>query len=326
MSYTFGLTEENEAMLAAVRDAWLAGAASTERCDRPAAEASVAAAYTSAGLAPPRTVVWMDSPLGGALAAYGLRHGISAAALRRLVVGDIAEPVLDRVEAQLRAQLPDGSDDLPDDGRDDRDAVRSGMFDAFYGTGAHAEPLCGPLLTALRLELEGHLGGPLTDPFGAIDGEGYDAVELWDVVRSRMRPLEDRLGDGPGRSVAGRLFRDLQPRLPEDLRRRLRAEVQDVSGFPPDPDGVRFWHAFGGQLDPWGNAAGLAMVTAALPMAGLAPSPRLDALVAAVRSLGWWWPRSTAVVLTDRPTELRLKRSGTPRVMAYADGYRPVRR
>ena len=87
----------------------------------------------------------MESPLGGALAAYGLRHRVSARALRRLVVGDVPEPVLDRVEARLRRWLPDGPDDLPDDGRADLEAVRKQLFRAFYQQEAPAEPLWGPL-------------------------------------------------------------------------------------------------------------------------------------------------------------------------------------
>ncbi|MFD8221472.1 hypothetical protein ACFV2U_49465 [Streptomyces sp. NPDC059697] len=69
------LTAEVEARVPAGADRWLRAGLSTEPCDRPRAEASVAAVYRAHGLAIPRTVVWMDSPLGGALASWVLCHG-----------------------------------------------------------------------------------------------------------------------------------------------------------------------------------------------------------------------------------------------------------
>ena len=62
---------QSGAVLATV-DAWLDAMRSTERCDRPAAEAAVRRAHVTAGLAEPDTVVWMDSPLGGLLARTAL--------------------------------------------------------------------------------------------------------------------------------------------------------------------------------------------------------------------------------------------------------------
>ena len=41
-----------------------------------------------------------------------------------------------------------------------------------------------------------------------------------------------------------------------------------------------------------------------------------------MRAVGWWWPMEEAVVLTDRPTELRFDRSHRLLLAAYADGYR----
>ena len=69
------------------------------------------------------------------------------------------------------------------------------------------------------------------------------------------------------------------------------------------------------ELSLWRDCAWLASMTCALSLAGLANSPRLDAVCAACREVDWWWPLNDAVVLTDRPTVI-----GGP-ALAYADGY-----
>ena len=68
--YTGGpLHPDHIAACQAEIDLWTGNALSTERCDRPAAEAAVADAYRAAGLDTPGVVVWADSPLGGLIAA-----------------------------------------------------------------------------------------------------------------------------------------------------------------------------------------------------------------------------------------------------------------
>jgi hypothetical protein len=64
-----GLTPEQDALLAAVQEEWTRVGLGAGGTDRPPAEAGVRLAYRCAGLAPPDRVVWLDSPLGGAVAA-----------------------------------------------------------------------------------------------------------------------------------------------------------------------------------------------------------------------------------------------------------------
>lgn len=58
------LTEEQIADIQAEAARWMEIGLATERCDRTRAEAAVKCAYATTGLAEPKTVVWMDSPLG----------------------------------------------------------------------------------------------------------------------------------------------------------------------------------------------------------------------------------------------------------------------
>lgn len=73
---------------------WMTAGLSTERCDRPAVEAAVRRVYESAGLSVPGVVVWMDSPLGGALAAEALHRE-----------GQFSRQLRDQLSRQLRGQL-----------------------------------------------------------------------------------------------------------------------------------------------------------------------------------------------------------------------------
>ncbi|GEL17668.1 DUF6745 domain-containing protein [Pseudonocardia asaccharolytica] len=213
------LTADQLTHIRGVRDDWMRVGLSTERCDRPAAEAAVRAAYTAAGLEAPPRMVWADSPLGG------------------------ARVVPDQLGAQLGGQL----------------GVQLGV------------QLWGQLGVQLGVQLWGQLGD-----------------QLWDQLRDR---LWTQLGD------------------------QLRGQLGD-----------RLWGEVGGHLCPWRDAYWLASHQCARPIAGLPPSPQLDALAAAVRAVGWWWPMRDVAVLTDRPTQLhrdergRLHREGGPAV-AYADGW-----
>lgn len=63
------LTDANRARLGEWRDAWVRVALSTAPADRPRFEASVADRYRAIGLAPPKRVVWVESPLVLSLAA-----------------------------------------------------------------------------------------------------------------------------------------------------------------------------------------------------------------------------------------------------------------
>jgi hypothetical protein len=63
------LTPTQVARLTEWRDKWLATGLSTAPADRPAAEAAVREAYGAAGLAPPKIVIWLRSPMEGAIGA-----------------------------------------------------------------------------------------------------------------------------------------------------------------------------------------------------------------------------------------------------------------
>ncbi len=63
------LNAEQVAGLAVVREEWLAHGLSTEPADRPEAEQGVREAYAAADLPAPEHMIWLDSPMAGAIAA-----------------------------------------------------------------------------------------------------------------------------------------------------------------------------------------------------------------------------------------------------------------
>jgi hypothetical protein len=90
------LTPSQEALLSAVAGEWARIVVARDPVDRVAAEAGMRSAYRAAELDPPATVVWLGSPLAGAVAA---------AALTGLNVDAVAcGPVWDQVTAAVEAQ------------------------------------------------------------------------------------------------------------------------------------------------------------------------------------------------------------------------------
>ena len=90
------LTEEQTARFSEFREQWLEIGLSTEPADRPRAEAGVNLAYEAAGLKPPSLVIWLDSPMAGAMGAALLR-GETKVGKR------ISDQVSDQVINQVRA-------------------------------------------------------------------------------------------------------------------------------------------------------------------------------------------------------------------------------
>lgn len=108
------LTDEQAAMLPVIRDEWIRAGLSTEPADRAAAEAGVRKAYAAAGLEPPRLVIWLDSPLAGAIGQAIVRTPPRTSArvqaqvwaqVRDQVGDQVGDQVRAQVEAQVRAQV-----------------------------------------------------------------------------------------------------------------------------------------------------------------------------------------------------------------------------
>jgi len=103
------LSQEQVARLAEFRERWLRIGLATGPGDRAAAIAGVNEAYAAAGLKSPKIVIWLGSPLAGAIGAAMLARpqvGAQVGAQVRDQVGDqVGAQVRDQVGAQVWAQV-----------------------------------------------------------------------------------------------------------------------------------------------------------------------------------------------------------------------------
>ena len=125
------LTVEQEAMLAQVRDEWLAVGLSTEPANRPAAEEGVRQAYRRAGMEPPSVVIWLGSPYAGCVASAMLNPDQVWNQVWAQVWAQVRDQVRDQVRGQVGGQV---RGQVGDQVRDQvRDAVWGQVRDAVWG-------------------------------------------------------------------------------------------------------------------------------------------------------------------------------------------------
>ncbi len=123
------LTPTQVAQLSVYRDLWLKHGLCTEPADRFNAEKHVREAYEAAGLVAPKIIIWLNSPVAGAIGAYlltNLPKEITGAQVRDQVGDQVGDQVRDQVGDQVRDQVGDQVGDQVRDqvGAQVRDQVR----------------------------------------------------------------------------------------------------------------------------------------------------------------------------------------------------------
>jgi hypothetical protein len=171
------LGPSQEALLSAVVGEWAQTVVARGPVDRVAAEAGMRSAYRAAGLEPPETVIWLGSPLAGAVAA-GALTGLDVEAVAR-------GQVCDQVTAAFAAQ---------------------GQRLTAGGAGRPVRSWIGPLVwSEVRVEVEAQLGRQLWKLVWEQTGR-----EVWGQLPERMRTqvvagLVEELNSWFGWRVAERL-------------------------------------------------------------------------------------------------------------------------
>jgi hypothetical protein len=99
------LTAEQEARLPAIRDKWIAIGLSTDRADRPRAEAAVRLAYHRAGLSDGARMIWAGSPMAGAAIADSLVRRARRPRATADVVSAVAGAVTGRASKLIARQV-----------------------------------------------------------------------------------------------------------------------------------------------------------------------------------------------------------------------------
>jgi hypothetical protein len=239
--YTGTLLPEHLALITKVREHRERLGRCTERCDRPAAEAAVRWAYTTAGLSEPAQVIWRDSPLGGVVAAAGFaqsRAGSAGSILGRFGAGPDGEQLRDRLDAhlverlrsplarRLRSQAADQLWDMLDDPLDGVVAAQLlGELGGQVVLGGQIDPWSESFWLACYTATLSIAGPPANDRFTALTA-AMDSVGWWWPMREAVvlteRPTEVHL-----ESIAGRA--------------RLHCESGPAVGYA-DGYGLWAWH------------------------------------------------------------------------------------
>ena len=193
------LTLGQEGLLSAVAGEWAQIVMARGPVDRVGAEAGMRSAYRAAGLDPPATVIWLGSPVAGAVAA-GALTGLHIPAAAR-------GPVWDQITAAFEAQ---------------RQQLIPG------GVGRPVRSWIGPLVwSEVRVEVEAQLGHQLWKLVWEQTGR-----EVWRQVPERMRTQAVA-------GVARELDSRFGWRLADRLRQQAVAAGQPEAAWCATIDGVR---------------------------------------------------------------------------------------
>jgi hypothetical protein len=293
------MTEKETAQMAGWAQQWIAHGLSTERADRPLFEAAVKAIYRYMQMPDPR-IVWTTSPIVVAFAGPIANHllGRPGGAVRDAVRGAVGDAVGDAVRGAVgdavRGAVGDAVGGAVDDAVDD--AVRGAVGGAVRGA------VGGAVGDAFGDAVRGAVGGAVDD---AVGGAVDDAVD--DAVRGAV-------GDAVGGAV-GDAFGDA-------VRGAVRGAVGDRR--TPAAQAVRNnWYRYiGGQFWPgwyWGSAYVTYMLDVLRLDIGRDLELKARAYAATIKSACWWWPHKQFVIVSERPSKIEKKPSGSLRLAQWQD-------
>src|SRR5487761_1070503 len=288
------LTTDQLAMLPAICDQWLAHGLSTELADRSAAEAGIRAAYRAAKLDPPRFIIWLGSPMSGAI-GQAWAPAIISRYLDAQVDDQVYAQVDDQVYAQVRAQVDDQVDDQV------RDQVVAQVGDQVYD----------------------QVDDQVDDQVGAqVRAQVYAQVraQVDAQVRAQVR---DQVGAQVGAQVYAQVYAQVDDQVGAQVYAQVGAQVDDQVGAQVD-DRLKNWYAGRIAGQHWAGWYSYFAAMAELGVKNL--EPLLEGQCEVGKNAGWWWAYRGFAVVTDRPAVLcrdalgRLHAEHGPAI-AYRDGW-----
>ncbi|MFJ9562339.1 tetratricopeptide repeat protein [Streptomyces fuscichromogenes] len=272
------LTAQQEALLPVVREEWLGIGLCTQRADRAAAEAGVAAVYRAAGLEPP-VMVWLGSPMAGCIGAAIVDTdnltGRLFDQLSRPIEGQawdqVADPIRDEVLGQARGDVWDevGEAFWEEVGHQVWDWPKEETEELFYGR---------------MVEQVDETGWTL----GWVPVEGQVSDHVLETVK---------------RQVGDPVREQVWPRIALQIHDQIWEEGERQQWY--------CWDLKKTELSQLGqHAAGDLALCDVFRRFGLPGAERLDGHAAVARATGWWWAFRHAAILTERPAELHLDEQG----------------
>lgn len=285
--------------LAAIRQEWLDVQADTRPADRDEAEFGVALAYDSAGLTPPRTVIWVPDPaLGAVVAAVLANRGTRISGkvwsearqrARRTASLVYTNRAWDHAQAAMRFPAADRVEP----------AIRSAALGlAFTSRSAAKAPAVlrdGMLRSEWRAAQAGIEASRAT----------WGQYTFWSHGRVDYRKR--------GVRIAMEAFGAPERDLPQWLRYRTPQYLQAKECLD--------WAL--GQRE---HLEELALLDALARLHDGVPHRAVDGVAAVARSAGWWWPFEDVAVVCERPGRRALDREGRLHAedgpaLAFPDGF-----
>lgn len=327
------LTPQQEALLPDVREEWLRIGLCTERADRPAAEAGVAAAYRAAGLQPPSHAIWLGSPMAGIIGTLMLASGKASWGQAR---GQVWEKFWSQVQDQVRDQLwnqvleragENIGDKVGDPALDQvlglvGDPVADQTRDQLRQLGDKVpEQLREEVLEQLRARDQARqkvLDGMRDSVLDQVLGQVGDPVgsQIWERVLDQFRQLGDQVPDLVWDHVRDQLLVQGRNQVGEQVLGQVWEQVGDESQDLIRDINDQNFRGVGGQHD-----ASWLSIYDAFWRFGFPGFEGLHGFAAVAIAAGWWWPFRNAVILTERPTELHLDNQGCLTAIQYPDGW-----
>lgn len=343
------LSEDQRRVATQVIRDWLDAVVCTAPVDRPAAESAVVAACRAAGLDPPQ-MVWVESPLVGALATallavfadpdrFAGRSGMWQPCTGSPMCNDVWRELEEQVSEAARSELRSATGGT--------DVMLGDVAEAVNNIGGH------PTLVQLNVEL-GDLGwlpaGPRTrldathrasDPatspalrqrvLGAVGG--LVGIQSWEQVADRLaeRAFPEASKRNPGRDGSRVMTNRWDPVNKRMMYVEANAAERAQEIADADWSETRAaWathkirnisvYGWGSPVNSWGYAEVLFRL-------GFQPAGRLAAGWEAQRAVGaWWLVGEDVAILCERPWRLarddqgRLHHPDGP-ALAYRDGF-----
>src|SRR5487761_900431 len=316
------LTTDQLAMLPAIRDQWLAHGLSTELADRSAAEAGIRAAYRAAELDPPRFIIWLGSPLSGAI-GQAWAPAIISRYLDAQVDDQVYAQVDDQVYAQVRAQVDDQVDDQV------RDQVGDQVGDQVYD---QVDDQVGDQVGAqVRAQVDDQVRAQgyaqVDDQVRAQVDDQVDAQVRAQVYAQVYAQVDDQVDAQVRAQGRVQVYAQVRAQVDDQVDDQVRDQVDDqvyAQVYAQVDDRLKNWYAGRIAGQHWAGWYSYFAAMAELGVKNL--EPLLEGQCEVGKNAGWWWAYRGFAVVTDRPAVLcrdalgRLHAEHGPAI-AYRDGW-----
>src|SRR5487761_1662578 len=328
------LTTDQLAMLPAICDQWLAHGLSTELADRSAAEAGIRAAYRAAKLDPPRFIIWLGSPMSGAI-GQAWAPAIISRYLDAQVDDQVYAQVDDQVYSQVRAQAGDQVYDQVDDQVGDQVGaqVRAQVYaqvraqvddqvDAQVRDQVYAQ-----VYAQADDQVDAQVRAQVRDQVGAqVGAQVYAQVgaQVDDQVRAQV---DDQVYAQVRAQVRDQVYAQVRAQVDVQVDDQVRDQVDDqvyAQVYAQVDDRLKNWYAGRIAGQHWAGWYSYFAAMAELGVKNL--EPLLEGQCEVGKNAGWWWAYRGFAVVTDRPAVLcrdalgRLHAEHGPAI-AYRDGW-----